>query len=910
MTGSPTTLILILLLLFGISSLKKATGWILDYQWWKELGQTETLFSAITYVATPAVLAGMIAFLCFWVAHARGMKAAGTGLGSNPGYGRITTIGLLVLAYLTASATIDNWTAVLYFGGSQVAADSVAWKDPVFQHPLSFYLFELPFYKLLLRVLLAMSLLSGLIFLATQLFWSARARGPVITEAGGIEFQELEWKAGFGATFLRGAATVFLIALAIDKFLDRYALLTTDHQFMVGVDFVDERVRLPLMMLSVAGCLAGAVLLWLRRWRFAVISVVVPFVLTAVLPALVQAVYVRPNEISIQRPYIERHIQATRAAFGLDRRSKEVEYKAKLETRIDPAKNKPLFDNVRLWDWRAFHDTVTQIQALRPYYVFKDTDVDRYRIEGELRQVMLTPRELDVSQLSADARSRWMNPHFIYTHGYGVVLAEANRITADGLPLLFIQNAPPEVKTSSMKLTRPEIYYGEQVHEPVFVRTGQQEFNYPSGSENVHTRYEGKGGFPISSFPMRLAAAIAQTDWNIVLTGFLTPESRMMMRRNVRARVDALAEFLIWENDPYLVITEAGHLVWIIDGYTASDAHPYSRHVGIQGGPRANYVRNSVKATVDAYDGTVTLYVFDPSDPIIQAYWKLFPKLFQPESAMPRDLREHVRYPEFMFRIQAEMYRNFHMRDPEAFYNKEDSWDLARTLGARDARPEPVTPTYVVATLPGETKPEFLLMIPFTPRNKDNLIGIMVARCDGEKLGELVFLQLSKQELIFGPMQIDARINQDQNISKDLSLWNQQGSQVLRGQMLVLPVDDTFVYIEPIYIQASEARMPQLKKVAIAAGNNLIYADTYEQALAELTGLRPQVPLEVSRAPQPAAAPAGAAAPAPAASTAADADRRLDQIRRHMQRYRELASQGKWAEAGKELEALETAVRR
>ncbi|MCS7025340.1 MAG: UPF0182 family protein [Bryobacteraceae bacterium] len=906
MLGSPTTLVILLLLLFGLGSVRKIAGWILDYQWWKEVGQLETLLNTITYGVTPVVLAGIVAFALFWAAHARGMKAAGTSLRRHPGYSRIANLALLVLAYIVASASVDPWTAVLYFGGAQLAADSSAWRDPVFQHPLAFYLFQLPFYRLLLRVLLVVSLVSGLIFLLTRLLWSARLRGPIITEAGGIEFEELEWRSGLDATFLRAAGAVFLLALAVERWLSRYALLTTDHQFMVGIDFVDERVRLPLLLLGAGACLAAALLLWLRKWGFALAAVVLPVVLGAVLPILVQAIYVRPNEISIQRPYIERHIQATRAAFGLDRRSKEVEYKAKLEAPVDPVKNKLLFDNVRLWDWRAFHDTVTQIQALRPYYVFKDTDVDRYRIDGQLRQVMLTPRELDVSQLSADARSRWMNPHFIYTHGYGLVMAEASRITSDGLPVLFIQNAPPEVKTTSLKLTRPEIYYGEQVHEPVFVRTGQQEFNYPSGSENVHTRYEGKGGFPISAFPMRLAAALARADWNIVLTGFLTSESRMMLRRNVRERVTELAEFLIWENDPYLVITEDGRLVWIIDGYTASDAHPYSRHVGIQGGPRLNYIRNSVKATVDAYDGSVIFYVFDPSDPIIQAYWKLFPKLFQPESQMPADLRAHARYPEFLFRIQAEMYRNFHMRDPEAFYNKEDSWDIARSLVSRDGRPESVTPTYVVATLPGETKPEFLLMIPFTPRNKDNLIGIMVARCDGEKLGELVFLQLSKQELIFGPMQIDARINQDQNISKDLSLWNQQGSQVLRGQMLVLPVDGTFVYIEPIYIQASEARMPQLKKVAVALGNNLIYADTYEQALAELTRLRPQTPVEVTQMAPPAPVPS---APAPV-SPSSDAERRLDQIRRHMQRYRELASQGKWAEAGRELEALEAAAKR
>jgi len=471
--------------------------------------------------------------------------------------------------------------------------------------------------------------------------------------------------------------------------------------------------------------------------------------------------------------------------------------------------------------------------------------------------------------------------------------------------VLFIQNAPAEVKSKSLKLTRPEIYYGEVTHEPIFVRTDQPEFNYPSGSENVHSRYEGRGGFPIDSLPLRFAASLAQTDWNILLTGFFTSESRMMIRRGVRERVEQLAGFLKWDADPYLVISESGRLVWMIDGYTTSGAHPYSRSMRLPRGGDANYIRNSVKATVDAYDGDVRLYIFDPSDPIIMAYSRLFPELFRKYGEMPADLREHARYPEGMFRVQAEMYRTFHMRDPEAFYNKEDSWDLARFINSQHGKPESLAPTYVVATLPGETKPEFLLLVPFTPRNKDNLIGFMAARCDGDKLGELLFLILSKQELVFGPMQIEARINQDQNISKDLTLWNQQGSQVLRGQMLVLPVEDTFVYIEPIYIQASEARMPQLKKVVLAVGNTLIYTDTYEQALAQLAGLPPA-------ALQPAAGggPTITTGAAPPAAATPDADRRMDQMRRHLQRYRELVSQGKWADAGKELEALEGALRR
>ncbi|MGH9661965.1 MAG: UPF0182 family protein, partial [Bryobacteraceae bacterium] len=444
----------------------------------------------------------------------------------------------------------------------------------------------------------------------------------------------------------------------------------------------------------------------------------------------------------------------------------------------------------------------------------------------------------------------------------------------------------------------------EVEHEPVFVHTAQAEFNYPSGDTNVQSRYEGKGGFRVDSLPMRLAAAIREGQFNILLTGYLTAESRMMIRRNIRDRLETLAGFVHWDRDPYLVITEAGRLVWMCDGYTTSSAHPYSRRASVDTLRGVNYIRNSVKATVDAYDGEAHLYVFEPSDPVIRAWQKLFPKLFEPASSMPADIRAHTRYAETLFRFQAEIYRTYHMQDPQAFYNKEDVWDLARFAGGPGARPVPSTPTYIVATLPGMTKPEFLLVVPFTPMTKDNLIGLMLARCDGEALGEIYVLELSKQRLVFGPMQIAARINQEQTISKDLTLWNQQGSQVLRGQTLVLPIDDTLLYVDPIYLQAAEARMPQLKKIVLAEGNSLIYTDTYEQALAQLAGASP-----------PAAAPAASSTTAASSATAAPAappasDPRVEKIRGHLRKYRELASQGKWAEAGRELEALESEAAR
>ncbi len=512
---------------------------------------------------------------------------------------------------------------------------------------------------------------------------------------------------------------------------------------------------------------------------------------------------------------------------------------------------------------------------------------------------MLSPRELDVQKLP-DARSRWINPHFIYTHGYGMVMAEANRITSDGLPQLLLRDAPLVSEKGAPPVTRPEIYFGEAVHEPVFVRTGQPEFSYPQGNENVQTQYAGKGGIAMNGLGMRLATAVAYTDWNVLLTSLLTGESKMLIHRKVAQRVDKLAEFVSWDSDPYLVVNKEGRLVWMIDGYTVHSMHPYARTINTGFG-RVNYMRNSVKATVDAYDGTTVLYAWDEADPVLASYRKIFPNLFKARREMPADLREHARYPETMFRVQSEMYRLYHMKNPEAFYNREDPWDLARTADGMDGQTEAAKPTYLMAMLPGDTKPEFLLLQTFTPRGKQNLIGVMAARCDGERLGELEVLRLSKQELIYGPMQVAARINQDQTISKDLTLWNQQGSKVIKGQMSVLPMGGQFLYVEPIYIQSSNAPMPELKKVAVGYGNQIGYGNTYAEALSQLGG--GEIAATAATA-APASSPAASAAEA-----AKPGDGRIERVRQRLRRYRELMGSGKFVDAAREMEAIEAEVK-
>jgi len=888
---------ILILLLLGARFL---ASYVIEIAWWKELGQFHTWLSMLFYSAAPLSAATLVAFAALFIAHARALKFAGTSLGEHRLYARLSAVALLALGYLVAAASIDAWTVVRFAGSRGLPAAASGWHDAVFGKPLSFFLFDLPFYDMLRGYALALVIFCIILYWLAARAWQLRYRLPDLQEMREMTPRLFRLEGGLESKFLRGAAVVLLISLAVRFFLGRYEMVYNEHgTFLVGMDWLDLNVGLPLQWLVIAACLAAAALVWLRRWLLAA-SMAVALLADFAGPAIVSALYVKPNEISLERPFIQTHIHATRAAFGIEQKIREVEFQAQPDAPIDISQHKPLLDNVRLWEWRPFHDTITQRQALRTYYTFHDSDVDRYNIDNEYKQVLLAPRELDINQLP-DAKANWINPALTYTHGYGLVLSEVSKMTPDGLPVLSIYDAPPVVATKSLKLTRPEIYYGEVTHEPVFVHTALEEFNYPSGETNVRSRYEGKGGFPISSLLMRTAASIAEGEPNILLTDYLTPASRMMIHRKVLDRLQQLAGFLQWDSDPYLVITSEGRLVWIVDGYTTSDANPYSRAMEVGDMGTINYIRNAVKATVDAYDGETRLYVFAPDDPIIASYQNLFPDLFRPASEMPADLRAHARYPETLFRIQAEVYRTYHMLDPQSFYNKEDMWDLALNASGQEGGSTPVTPTYVMATVPGETKPEFLLLIPFTPRNKNNLIGLMAARCDGAHLGEMVVLQLSKQQLIPGPMNISASINQDPNISKDLSLWNQQGSHVLRGQILVLPVGNTMLYVDPIYIQATEGSMPQLKKVVLATGNRLIYADSYDDALARLSGS--ELP-----AARPAASTATAAAAAPGGQPNST-DSRIQQIRDHLRRYQELAAQGHWADAGKELEAIEAEVK-
>ncbi|HEY8449684.1 MAG TPA: UPF0182 family protein, partial [Bacillota bacterium] len=558
----------------------------------------------------------------------------------------------------------------------------------------------------------------------------------------------------------------------------------------------------------------------------------------SIAPALVQRLVVEPNEQAVEAPYIAHNIAFTRYAYGLDRVTVR-EFAASPD--IDAAtlsEHRATLDNIRLWDVRPLLSTYRQRQNIRQYYNFHDVDVDRYRLDGQLRQVLLAPRELDVGQLDPDAAT-WVNVHLRYTHGYGVVVSPAAAVAAGGQPEFWVRDIPPR-SSIPLTITRPEIYFGEVTHQYIIVNGKEPEIDYPTENEAVaETFYQGRAGIAVGSPLRRLLFAVHLGDANLLFSGALTGESRILLHRQVEERVRRIAPFLLYDRDPYVVIDDEGRLVWLLDAYTATGHFPYAQPYRGDYAPRAfrgyNYVRNAVKVVVDAYHGDVNFYVFDEGDPLIRAYARAFPGLFRPAEEMPPDLRQHARYPEDLFRLQAEMYTLYHMVDPRVFYNQEDVWALPQELFEQE--PVVMEPYYLVMRLEQGSEPEFLLMLPFTPANRANMIAWMAGRSDGDRLGELFVFNLPKDRQIFGPMQVENRINQHDEIAQNLALWNQQGTSVIRGSLLVVPVGETLLYVEPLYLRSAAGGLPELRRVIVGVGDRQpVMAESFAAALARALG--------------------------------------------------------------------------
>jgi hypothetical protein len=789
---------------------------------------------------------------------------------------RVLDIGILAMAIFLSLifglVTSSQWETVLRF----LNATKFNVSEPLLGRDVSFYIFNLPLYHFVQGWLL-WAMVIILIFTATVYGLNIGFRRSAFTAA--IK----------GHLSVLGAIIFFLLAWGYR--LKIFDLLYSRRGVIFGAGYTDVHAQwLAWRILIVIAVIAGMLLVIgvLRRWRHALVIPIGLWVIGAILvgsiyPAIVQRFQVEPSELAREKPYIEHNIRFTRLAFGLDQiEEKDIPVEV-APTEQDITQNDATVNNIRLWDYRPLKDTYNQIQSIRLYYDFVDIDVDRYIIDGSYRQVMLGARELSPERLPSEAQT-WLNRRLVYTHGYGVAMSPANEITKEGLPKLWIKDVPPIGK---IKIEQPGIYFGEKTNEYVIVGSAVEEFDYPKGDANVFTQHTGKNGIKLSSFIRKLAFAWELGDINILISRELTPGSQLLYRRNIQERVQHIAPFLKLDSDPYIVIDQ-GKLFWIQDAYTVSDRYPYSQPTS----EGINYIRNSVKVVTNAYDGSITFYLIDPEDALVNTYAAIFPTLFTPIEAMPESLRAHLRYPQDLFQIQVSMYQTYHMQDPRVFYNKEDLWTIPVETYADAERP--MEPYYVIMRLPGEEKEEFILMLPFTPTQKDNMITWLAARSDGEKYGRLIAYNFPKDKLIYGPRQIEARIDQDPVISSQLTLWGQKGSQVIRGNLLVIPIEQSILYVEPVYLKAERGQLPELKRVIVASGDRIAMEPTLAQSLKAIyAGLSRE---------KPAVTTPERSLPAKLAELA-----RLAQ--EHYTKAQEYLRAGDWSSWGEELKKMEETLR-
>lgn len=813
----------------------------------------------------------------------------------TPGKVTLLFLGLsLVISFFFSAYAGSLWLPVQQF----IRGVEFGIKEPIFQRDASFYIFQLPFWRILYTflqtVIITTLLITGSIYFLSN---------PTVQVGRRISFIPQRGQAHLSLLL----AFSFLLK-AWDYRLKMFELLFSPRGVTFGPGYKDLHANLPALwiLLFLSLVIVGLLLFNMFRRQSRLIYISIGLLIGASLlvgsiyPSLVQQFRVNPNEYVFERPYLEHNIALTRQAFGLEDIRQET-YPARPELDQEDLENaRGTLDNVRLWDYRPLLQTFNQLQGIKPYYEFVDVDTDRYIIDGEYRQVMLAARELNQKKLPSQAQT-WVNLRLQYTHGYGLTMNPVARVTSQGLPVFTIQGIPP-VLSEGLELNRPEIYYGEISNAYAVVNTKTSEFNYPVGNTNAFTHYEGNGGVLLNNFGRRLLYALKFSDYNLILSGEITPESRIMFNRRILSRVSALAPFLRFDDDPYLVLSE-GRLFWILDAYTVTNNFPYSQPYG-----GVNYLRNSVKAVIDAYHGDVDFYIVDPGDPLIQTYSRIFPTLFKDLEQMPETLVKHLRYPETLLNIQAQVLSTYHMTDPNVFYNREDLWQIPNEKYGGSV--QAMEPYYSILQLPGEKEPELLLILPFTPASRDNMIAWMAGRSDGDSYGELLVYLFPKDRVVFGPMQVETRIDQDTLISEQLSLWDQRGSHVLRGNLLVLPVDDSILYVEPVFLQAEQSELPELARVIVGFQETVVMEPTLQEALVSIFGGReptlPWTPTEPelpgTEDPTEPEEPAEAEERPGAVSTVPGLAQRAQEL---FQQAQERQRQGDWAGYGRSLDELE-----
>ena len=838
-------LVIGLIVLFGIFSFGR--GVYTDLLWHDALG-FRSVFLKVTITRILLFGVGSLMVALILAASLRIAHAYTAGAIELPVAPEVTTVlsrvvmwgavvAIFILSIIFGSVIASRWELFLKFTNS-VPFDQV---DPVYARDLGFYIFNLPLFSFLQGWVLGIGIVTLLATIAVHFInYSLRGASYELT--------------GPRLAHLSIIAAVIMLAIAVGHWLDRWALVLSEDGYSFGASYADLTARKPALLILTIVAAAAAILMlvntYVRQLRIVIGAVALWIVLGLVLgtawPALIQQFSVTPNELDRERPYIERNIQLTRQAFGLDRI--EEAFYPLVSSEVGPEliqDNLLTINNIRLWDYRPLSSVYRQIQLIRPYYDFKDADVDRYYINGEYRQVLLSAREVAPEKLEPDAQT-WINNMLVYTHGIGIAMSPVTEFTPEGRPVFFAKDIPADgaipigiqdgETPPELVVDNPRIYYGENTLEPVIVNSNTEELDYQTKQGDlIRTRYAGTGGVKLSSLLRRLAYAWQFGDINILISGEIIPESRLQYRRTIQERISAVAPFLLLDQDPYVVTTE-GRLFWVQDAYTATDHYPYSDPIGDPTTGLINYMRNSVKVTVDAYDGSLSFYVWDEHDPIVQTYRRMFPDLFTAGDEMPESLRSHVRYPQDLFSVQAEKYIRYHMKDANNFYSDEDLWARPNEKFGQGDDLQEVEPYYVIMRLPGEETEEFVQLLPYTPSQRQNLIGWLAARSDGDNYGKLVAFNFPKDRQIDGPEQVEARIDNDQDISAWFTLRCTEGSTCIRGNLLVIPIGGSLLYAEPVYIQAQSVQFPELKRVILATADRVVMEDSLGLALAELTG--------------------------------------------------------------------------
>jgi uncharacterized membrane protein (UPF0182 family) len=887
--------------------LGRASGMVVDWAWFSTVGYVGVFWTVFAAEALLFVAAFVSSSLLLWVNAALAMRFAAPRRGRVP---RIFEEALNVQALpgapielLRPAAPQLPWR-LLIFGAALVIGLLVAigetgkWdlalrfiyqvpyrqSDPLFNNDIGFYLFSLPLYMAVKNWMML------ILFLATLM------AGAIYFLHGQINAERWPWRIS-SAALAHGSALLglYFAVKAWSYALDRYLLLYNDNGVVVGAGYADIHVGLPGLWVLVFLAAAAAVVAWVNVWRQKYGLVVIAtalmfggsFIFTGLVPGLYERLYVKPSELQLEAPYIKRNIDLTREAYNL-RQITVKPFPAEQGLSFQSLqRNRGTIDNIRLWDWRPLMDTYAQLQEIRTYYKFFDVEVDRYHLDGSYQQVTLAARELMPSLLSANAQT-WVNLHLLFTHGNGVVMSPVTQKSTEGLPIFYLKDIPPIV-AGGPPIIEPRIYFGQGTDDYVIVKSSTPEFDYPKGKDNVYASYDGKDGIAIGKTRWRTLFTWYLDDLNILLTRYITADSRILLHRNIQDRIRTIAPFLRLDRNPYIVIS-GGRLYWMQDAYTTSNWFPYAQP---QPDGDINYIRNSVKVVVDAYNGTVAFYVADASDPLIATYRRIFPALFKPFDTIPADLRSHIRYPEDLFYTQALEYRAYHMDAPEVFYNREDLWQFPReptgpdgTIGSNPAR---MAPYYMMMRLPGDPHAEFFLMLPMVPSQRENMIAWLAARCDPPDYGKLIVYEFPKEKLVYGPFQIEARINQNTKISQQISLWNQMGSRVIRGNLLVVPIENSILYASPLYLRAETGQLPELKRVIAAYGDRVVMEETLPAALAAL--------FEETAPESPPVTFAGTSPPGPA-------DERARTALGHYNRAIDRLKSGDWAGFGAELDAL------